>query len=585
MSRVAPVAFAVLVAATVGAFFVTQRLKRTPPVVQSVQRSPVFSPNGDGRKDVGRLSFRLKRDDDVTVSIVDADGSSVRGLADSRPVRAYRRLSLQWDGRTDEGARAPDGLYRARVGLRHQGRSVLIPGSMRLDVTPPRPVVTSVAPDIFPERGRGSIGIRFRGTTRYPPEFLVYRTDVPRPRLVARIPGRRGQSDAVWDGRIEGRRAPPGTYLAAVRVRDRAGNEGTAPARLPPGRGPVSGHPGVTIRWVGVTPPLEPVRGGERVTFFVDARRRRYRWSVRRLGAPRPVKRGTATRARLGMTAPGGVSGVFLLEARAGHHTTRVPFAVQSRTPARVLLVLPTLTWQGRNPVDDDQDGLPNTLERVAPVRLVRPFAGDGLPSFFPDREAPLLVHLDRMGLRYDVTTDLALAAGRGPALRGRPGVLLAGDVRWAPRALLRRLRSYVRGGGTLATVGIDSLRREVRLTPRRLVDPTAAAATDVLGLRPRPLRSLQRELLAFPQDRIQLFFGTDGRFAGFRLAEEAAALGAGTRLMAGAGEEVRRPAIVAYRLGRGLVVRFGLPEWSRRLSRDPNVAAVMRRTWTLLSR
>lgn len=590
MSRAAAAAFALLVVATMAAFFVTQRLKREPPVVQSVQRSPVFSPNEDGRKDVGRVSFRLKRTDDVTVSMVDADGSAVRRLVTSRRLLAYRRLSLQWDGRTDEGLRAPDGAYRARVALRREGRSVLLPGAMRLDVTAPRPTVTSVGPDIFPSRGTGSVAVRFSGPRRRAPLFLVYRTDPPGPQLVARFRGRPGQTTASWDGRVTApgggtRKAPPGTYLIAVRVRDLAGNFGSDPPALPPGRGPVRGHPGVTVRFVGVTPPLEPVLAGADVTFFVDARGRRYRWAVRRVGSPRPVKRGTATRARLRMKAPRGVSGTFLLEAVQGHHRTAVPFAVQARRPARVLVVLPALSWQGRNSVDDDQDGLPDTLDRVEPARLARPFAGGGLPRGFADREAPLLVYLDRTGLRYDLTTDLALAAGRGAGLRDRSGVLLAGDARWLPSALQRRLRQYVERGGSLASVGIDSLRRGVRITPRRLVDPTGAAPRDALSARLRPVAPLDGEVLAFPDDRIELFFGTDGRFPGFRSAEETLSLGSEARVVAGAGVEVGRPAIVAYRLGRGLVIRFGLPEWTQRLSRDRNVAAVMRRTWTLLSR
>ena len=41
---------------------------------------------------------------------------------------------------------------------------------------------------------------------------------------------------------------------------------------------------------------------------------------------------------------------------------------------------------------------------------------------------------------------------------------------------------------------------------------------------------------------------------------------------------------VIAHRVGRGLVIRTGLPEWSRRLGTDREVAEVMRRMWTLLS-
>ena len=63
----------------------------------------------------------------------------VRQLLSSRHVHAGELVRLLWDGRTDDGGRAPDGRYRYRITLRHQGRSVKLASSVRLDTTPPRP--------------------------------------------------------------------------------------------------------------------------------------------------------------------------------------------------------------------------------------------------------------------------------------------------------------------------------------------------------------------------------------------------------------------------------------------------------------
>jgi hypothetical protein len=41
---------------------------------------------------------------------------------------------------------------------------------------------------------------------------------------------------------------------------------------------------------------------------------------------------------------------------------------------------------------------------------------------------------------------------------------------------------------------------------------------------------------------------------------------------------------IAASRLGKGLVIRFPLPELPGRLA-DPQVSGLLQRTWTLLSR
>ena len=42
---------------------------------------------------------------------------------------------------------------------------------------------------------------------------------------------------------------------------------------------------------------------------------------------------------------------------------------------------------------------------------------------------------------------------------------------------------------------------------------------------------------------------------------------------------------IVALRVGRGVVIRFGLPELPARLATDANVQGLMGRTWDLLAR
>src|SRR5690606_31002019 len=113
---------------------------------------------------------------------------------------------------------------------------------------------------------------------------------------------------------------------------------------------------------------------------------------------------------------------LYLFEAHTRAAQTVVPFPVQAVQTRKVLVVLPAITWQGRNEVDDDGDGWPNTLTHGLPVRRERVLAG-GLPEDLVERVAPLLVHLDRTGLRYDLTTDLALASGVGPRLEGHTGV------------------------------------------------------------------------------------------------------------------------------------------------------------------
>ena len=95
-ARLAAIAFGVLFVATFGAFFLASRLKAEPAVLAGMDRLRYFSPNGDGRRDVEPIAFRLDLDDDAAVDIVDADGA--RGAAGGRrpahPPRADRARHL-----------------------------------------------------------------------------------------------------------------------------------------------------------------------------------------------------------------------------------------------------------------------------------------------------------------------------------------------------------------------------------------------------------------------------------------------------------------------------------------------------------
>jgi flagellar hook assembly protein FlgD len=600
LNRLTAGVFAVLVVATFGAFFVAQRLKNAPPVLSRLTVFPFFSPNRDGRFDVARVSFKVKKTDDVSVAVLDSSGDEVRELMGSRRVASSELVRLKWDGRTDDGDRAPDGRYRYRITLQHEGRSVVPATSVRLDTTPPRPLVTSIGPrhefgpELMPNGGDAVVHLQAPG---HRPVVRLFKTAPGPTRLVLQQKLADGSKLWRWDGKTpSGRPVSPGTYLVAIETRDVAGNRGLSPALTPRGLPTTSygaklpGHGGLTVRYLGVRPPNVATKAGDPVEFFVDARRKPWTWSVRRIGSgsATPPRRKTSARVRL--HAPGRESGVYLMQVRTPTHTAQVPFAVQSAKRHRVLVVLPVMTWQGRNSLDDDGDGLPNLLDRGVGAKLFRVYAGDGLPAGFATRDAPLLAWLDRRGHRYDITTDVALAANRGPKLEDHRGVILTSDTRWLPRSLQQRLRRYVRDGGRVASFGVDSLRRQVSLTRRgRMVAPTPPATTDVFGVRLRPLERLPKPTnLVTANDDIDFFLGTAGAFGPFSLVQE-------TELSEDEAEasavtedpQTGRAVISAQRLGKGLVVRYGVPELPSHLgarANDPNTVALLDRTWTLLS-
>jgi hypothetical protein len=143
--RPGQIVFALLVLACFAAFFVTQRLKHTPTAVQSFKLTPFFSPTPTGHIKAEKISFKLAKADEVTVTIVNAGGDVVATLVRDLAVARYKPLSLRWNGRSGaarrytlsagangraiilpatEGELAPAGVYRVRVALRKQARTV-----------------------------------------------------------------------------------------------------------------------------------------------------------------------------------------------------------------------------------------------------------------------------------------------------------------------------------------------------------------------------------------------------------------------------------------------------------------------------
>ena len=134
--------FALLVAGCFVAFFVTQRLKHTPTVVQRVEMAPYFSPTPTGHHKVELLAFRIEKSDEVTVTVIDSEGDTVATLATDRPLARYTEVTLSWNGRTgdsQQGPPAPQGDYRLHIVLVHQDRTVTSPRSFKLVRVPKHP--------------------------------------------------------------------------------------------------------------------------------------------------------------------------------------------------------------------------------------------------------------------------------------------------------------------------------------------------------------------------------------------------------------------------------------------------------------
>jgi N,N-dimethylformamidase beta subunit-like, C-terminal/FlgD Ig-like domain len=595
------VVFALLVVATIAAFFVTQQLKSEfPLVIRFAAKPKQFSPNGDDYRDRIRVGFDLSEPATVSFSIMDGEGNEVRRVVDDRQLAGDRKHRFEWDGRDDEGRPVPDGVYRMRVVRRQEGRVIDSVKRIRVDRKPPRVVLRSAAPEVIAPREPGQapeVVLRYDGPANEAPEFRVFRTDDrPEPYVVRRFrgEGRRG----VWHGEVATGPettgpAPDGAYAFTVSVRDKAGNLAVAPMEIPRARAARPGT-GVSARSFTLTGPLEVVPSGSLATLEVGPFDRSFDFVVSRFGDPTPIRRGERIGGRFRVRIPSRTrTGLYFVRVRAGRHRAVWPLAVAGLPPtkrsaqrSRPLVVLPVISWQGLNPVDDDLDGFADSLAAGRSVGLDRPFAGGSLPPRFNAEVAPLLRWLDREDLGYDLTTDLSLARGEGPALGNAPGAAFAGGELWLPEPLLRRLRDEVDEGLRVASFGADAFRRTVRLEGDRLVDPSGRRRADAFGEVTSLRRTSSAPLTVF-EDGLGLFADLDEFIGDFTVFEESVRRPTGSRTIAAAGRDPRSPAFVTLGIGGGLVIRSGTPQWARQLEEaalGDEVPAVTRRIWRLLA-
>jgi hypothetical protein len=109
-----------LLAASLIAIFVTQRLRAEGTVISEVQTSrSAFRECPVGERGPGiPISFQLEHDDIVSAEIVSFDRpETVRRLFSDRPLSGPARHCAPWDGLDDSGKPAKPGSYRLKIGL------------------------------------------------------------------------------------------------------------------------------------------------------------------------------------------------------------------------------------------------------------------------------------------------------------------------------------------------------------------------------------------------------------------------------------------------------------------------------------
>jgi hypothetical protein len=286
-----------LLGCTAAAFAVTEGLKLEKSPISNTVVDKVVAPDSSGNS-IASISFVLRKRDRLTVQIVNGNGDVVRTLARSQRARRGS-LQFKWNGRDDRGRVVPDGIYKPRVHLAREHRTIALPNSIRMDATPPLIKLVSVRPLVFsPDGDFLHDFVRIRYQTNEKAQAILY-VDGDRRTLVNRLV-RAGKLD--WRGKAA-RGLRPGLHRLRLRAIDAAGNLSN------PTRAVV-----VRVRYIEVRPHVLRVHTGARFGFRVVTDSKRYSWH---LGALKGVRR-----QRL-LILHAGAPGTYRLVVSANGHVSR----------------------------------------------------------------------------------------------------------------------------------------------------------------------------------------------------------------------------------------------------------------------
>ena len=289
-----------LLVATAAAFAITEHLKLEKSPVSIGKISSVLSPVCDCPTRKAIVRFTLRRTGRVSVAIVDAGHHRVATIASNVLAGAHSPQHFAWDGRTDAGGEASDGVYYPRIELpRH---TYQLNNRIVLDTVSPRVVsATGLKPVLLAGPGR-SVAIRY--TFDEQAHALVYLDG--RRIIVGRKS--RPQAKIKWNGKLDHQPVRAGTYVLSIGARDLAGNETPAAKRK---------SVTVDVRYFELSPQRITVGSGGRIRVHVTTTERRYSW---RLGQRHGERRGRVLRLR----APSTPGTYRLVVGRGGQSATVV---------------------------------------------------------------------------------------------------------------------------------------------------------------------------------------------------------------------------------------------------------------------
>jgi hypothetical protein len=256
-----------LLVATAAAFAITERLKLTKSAVYGTVISTRISPTCGCQYRRASIFFKLRRSDDITVTVLNARGQDVALLAAQHYPRGP--VTLTWNGRNDSGRRVRDGTYKVRIHLTGQHQTIEFPNRIQLDTKPPQVVSVEKSRDVFsPDQDHQADYVRITYTLSKPAHLAVYLGDTRVLYSRANVKG-----SIQWFGTGPNGALKPGTYTLTVGAVDLSGNSTPVDQRA---------RVRVEIRYIRLANPKIVARAGHAFEIGVSTDAKRYSWSLGR---------------------------------------------------------------------------------------------------------------------------------------------------------------------------------------------------------------------------------------------------------------------------------------------------------------
>jgi len=292
-----------LLVATAAAFAITERLKLTKsPITGTKVVRGYLSPRAHT---TAAVNVRFRRGDITTVTIEDSHRAEVDTLGYRVPVPRGRR-TFTWNGLMDDARPAPDGTYRMEIHLVNQHRTILLPNPIVLDTKAPAVLdARAVRPAFSPD-----------GDHQFDTVTIHYRLSEDAHVLVfvdghSIIRGRSSQpkNKVSWNGMVDGRLLPQGTYTLAVSAVDLSGNHAARVRRV-----------AVAVRYIALGTRRVRAHGAAVLRIGVSTDAKRYRWSL-------AGRSGTASARVLRVRVPRS-TGTYILTVTEHGHSARAVVVV-----------------------------------------------------------------------------------------------------------------------------------------------------------------------------------------------------------------------------------------------------------------